>query len=731
VGSPLRSIARLLPRAAPVKTAAAPVGLSRDQVIAAFELLLGLRPVNEWQIEAACRFLDLRALVDHLIGSAEFRERYDKMNGSRVPQPPRPAPIFLGDRVLAWTHRGQRIYLVPQDVDLTPHIMLTGTWETHVEATLLRLARPGHVAIDLGANVGYHTIVLGAAVAPTGRVFAFEAQPQLARLLRATIFVNGLLDLAEIHCCAVSDRPGNVVLAAAPDHYGSGNLTPAFSPPGYDEGYSERVEVPAATLDQMLGDRIGAIDLMHLDIEGAEPLALRGAQSLIERSPALKIVTEWSVGMMSARADVAEFAAWLDGMGFRFWRVEPPPTNTLTPLSRDTLSNLPHSDLLLSRIDPESDLPRASVARSSLPSYELEVIPGADVILFSVSLPGRFGDWCNAVLAKVAGHAGSKVAAFTLPSLDDLCGFETPAPMLDELAHAMIASDASHFAIAIRRPDQRLRDALRRDGARLVLALDDPCDAVAGLVESGIPARTAVRAIANCYPMMMPIAAQPGVLTVHAADARADPARTIAAIASYFDLAIDPDAVPAIVAALPPPTGALGNRLPADAAKMAEGALGAYRKGLAGERLDRIIWTRELFIRGDIAVPPTMLIEVGGGRMLVYGPYIQLPAGSWSAQVVLGFSPQTAPSSFLVDIYAEGQLASTTMQPGSGGVYTAELIFSVAEPRGKGIEVRVLVASNQAAGWLAFGHVILQPLAIRDADATAEASSDFERVLDL
>lgn len=330
---------------------AAPGPLTRDQVITAFELMLGRRPVDEWEIGAGRRAADLRGLVEQLIGSDEFRTRYEAMIRGRAVGPARPAPILLGDRVLAWTRRGQRIYLVPQDVDMTPHILLHGTWEAHVEQTLLRFARPGSVVIDLGSNVGYYTIALCSAVEPSGRVYAFEPHPQLMRLLQATLFVNGLLHLIELHACAASDGPGNLILASSPDHYGSGNISPSQPDAGYAADYCERVEVPAVTLDAALGDRVASVDLMHLDIEGAEPLALRGAQSLIERSPNLKIVTEWSVGMMAARANVGDFVAWLDGLGFRFWRIDR-QTAELSSVPRDAVAGLPHGDLLLSRTDP-------------------------------------------------------------------------------------------------------------------------------------------------------------------------------------------------------------------------------------------------------------------------------------------------------------------------------------------------------------------------------------------
>jgi hypothetical protein len=84
-----------------------------------------------------------------------------------------------------------------------------------------------------------------------------------------------------------------------------------------------------------------------MDIEGSEPLALRGAQRLIERSPRVKIVAEWSAGMMSTRTDLGAFVTWLVDRGFKFGIIE--PGAKLSIVEPSTVSTLPHCDLLLTR----------------------------------------------------------------------------------------------------------------------------------------------------------------------------------------------------------------------------------------------------------------------------------------------------------------------------------------------------------------------------------------------
>jgi FkbM family methyltransferase len=330
--------------------------LNRDDIIAAFELILGHPPISETDIlyHLGLGFSNRSSLGEYLVRTDEFSARYEAMARSGLVRPGtvRPHPIFLGDRVLGWTHCGQRIYLAPHDVDLTPRILFDGSWEPHVEETIRRLARPGDTVIDLGANVGYHTIVLGTAVGPQGKVFAFEANPMMMPLLEATVAVNGFQGWVQLFSCAILDQAGTISLAWAPNHYGSGNVVPKAFIAGYADGYPSRVDVPAETLDSLLAEQVSMIDLIHMDIEGSEPLALRGAERLIERSPTLKILTEWSINMMGARADIGSYVSWLSASGFRFWSIDP-PTFRLSPITASSLLELPHCDVLMSRVDPE------------------------------------------------------------------------------------------------------------------------------------------------------------------------------------------------------------------------------------------------------------------------------------------------------------------------------------------------------------------------------------------
>jgi hypothetical protein len=361
------------------------------------------------------------------------------------------------------------------------------------------------------------------------------------------------------------------------------------------------------------------------------------------------------------------------------------------------------------------------------------------LILFAIALPGRFAAWCAAAIERLAALHGGDVVSIDWPPVNRLLGLEAAASSLEEVARALI-DGADHIVLLARQPDEKLRQALADGNARFLLALDDPCAAAADLLgETGTDPRTAVRAIATSCPMVMPFGELPGALRLHADAARSDPSGALGAIAAHFGIAVDPAEIATIAAELatlaaaaaPPGGETAAHRLSAAEGKMLDGALAGYQRWFRGDRLDQLIWTRELFHRfGDDRAPTAPVDVAGSGPVLVFGPYVHLPAGAWSARIVLGFSPETAPFSFLVDVYTDRQLAVVTLQPGPNRVHTADLNFSLPAPSGTGVEVRLLVTSETASGRIAFGRVVLQPLGAPRPDAAA-GSEDFASVLEL
>ncbi|MGG5820862.1 FkbM family methyltransferase [Falsiroseomonas sp. HW251] len=219
----------------------------------------------------------------------------------------------------------QIVYLVHGDDRLlSPWFIASGAYETELTEFFVRTLRPDDRCLDVGANFGYFTCLF-ARFAPSGRVLGIEPEPATFTLLRDNIHANGLAGLAEAVHAAVTDRRGPVTLHRRVRRAGNTSITapnPDFvrklgEPP------SESFEIKGVILDRLADKFEGRVDVMKVDVEGAEPLVFRGARETIARNPRIQIVMEWSPGQIrGAGFDAGVFLGELEAMGLRFFDLE-------------------------------------------------------------------------------------------------------------------------------------------------------------------------------------------------------------------------------------------------------------------------------------------------------------------------------------------------------------------------------------------------------------------------
>ncbi len=155
------------------------------------------------------------------------------------------------------------------------------------EAGLFRflegVVRPGDVVLEVGANIGIFTVLLGRWVGPRGHVYAFEPAPETRALLEDHLMLNGVQDRVTVVADAISDVPGRSSFHAA----GMSGRN-ALSPNTHGERGPDTVEVPVTTIDAFCKERNVIPTLIKMDIEGYEIHALRGARDVIAKhAPAL------------------------------------------------------------------------------------------------------------------------------------------------------------------------------------------------------------------------------------------------------------------------------------------------------------------------------------------------------------------------------------------------------------------------------------------------------------
>jgi FkbM family methyltransferase len=173
-----------------------------------------------------------------------------------------------------------------------------GLYELDKQRVFKRLVRPGDVVYDVGANVGYYTLVGSVLAGSRGRVIAFEPLPRNLGLLRRHVALNRLRNVT-VFAGAVSDRVGTARFDAG--------AIPEMAHLSDQGG----IEVELFQLDALVdGGRVPPPDVMKIDVEGAELDVLRGASRLIDaHRPRMLIATHY----VRVHADVIAF---LEGRGY-------------------------------------------------------------------------------------------------------------------------------------------------------------------------------------------------------------------------------------------------------------------------------------------------------------------------------------------------------------------------------------------------------------------------------
>jgi FkbM family methyltransferase len=201
-----------------------------------------------------------------------------------------PASRALLRRASSWYGRapvpiagglGHLLYVSTADLPLDhahAGLIVRGTLEPPVQEALRRLLAPSHVFYDVGANIGFFTILGARLVGPGGRVVAFEPVPSCARAVTRNIELNGF-DHAEIREEAVGAAGGRARLLVVGEASWS-----HLESTGRHADVRDEIEVTVVSIDELVANgTIPAPDVVKIDIEGAELQAIEGMRGVLER----------------------------------------------------------------------------------------------------------------------------------------------------------------------------------------------------------------------------------------------------------------------------------------------------------------------------------------------------------------------------------------------------------------------------------------------------------------
>lgn len=203
----------------------------------------------------------------------------------------------LGNLLYGWESLYRALYSTYKSVS-----------DTRERRLLSEIVQPGMTVVDVGANIGVYAAYLSRLVGSGGRVIAFEPEPR--NFQRLCTCVKPLENVEPVQA-GVVERSGEIELFVS-DALNVDHQT-------YDSGENRsRISVPAVAIDDYFAPGT-KVDLIKMDVQGAEMSALRGAARVISENRNMKLVLEyWPYGLKRAGAQPEQFLELLSDMGFEY-----------------------------------------------------------------------------------------------------------------------------------------------------------------------------------------------------------------------------------------------------------------------------------------------------------------------------------------------------------------------------------------------------------------------------
>lgn len=259
---------------------------------------------------------------------------------------------YIGEGLcLVRTVWGGHVVVPTFNVDVTIGILRDGIHEAWTTRAVQELLQEGQTYVNVGANFGYYTCLGARIVGHKGTVVSVEANPHVFRVLMKTIMYAGIVDRVRAYNRAAFIESGKTLDFVFDYQFiGGGHLTgesedegvhsrdpfwsPVSIPSLLDEtgkwvvgrGIMNPFQVSTLRLDDITNDLVA--DLIHCDVEMAEPYVLLGAVDLLRRSPSCKIIFEWSHQAYDKRGSeyqdaVHKMLELFDELGYRIRTILP------------------------------------------------------------------------------------------------------------------------------------------------------------------------------------------------------------------------------------------------------------------------------------------------------------------------------------------------------------------------------------------------------------------------
>lgn len=187
-----------------------------------------------------------------------------------------------------------------------------GKYEPYETELILREAKKGDVVIDVGANIGYYTILLADKVGPSGKVYAFEPDSKNFEILEKNIEINKLSNVILIKA-ALSSQKGVKKLYRSTENYGDHRMFGKEKKRGSEE-------IKTMKLDDFLENKEKKVDFLKIDTQGWEPAVIDGAKEIIKKNKPTIFFEYSPKSYKAAKLDGDRMIYWIEGIYKKiFW----------------------------------------------------------------------------------------------------------------------------------------------------------------------------------------------------------------------------------------------------------------------------------------------------------------------------------------------------------------------------------------------------------------------------
>lgn len=208
-----------------------------------------------------------------------------------------------------------KLYIDKNDRVVSAKLLLDGVWEEYETELFQKSIRLADIVVDIGANIGYHTVIAAGLVGKKGHVYAFEPDPHNFQLLTKSVTSNNFQNVTLINKALADKKGKSKLFLSNEDNHGDLRI--------FDSKDKRRsIPIEQTTLDDYFGKK-QKINVIKMDVQGAEGLILRGATSILEKNKKLTLFTEfWPKALELSGVSGTEYLNLLKQNKFQVYEIE-------------------------------------------------------------------------------------------------------------------------------------------------------------------------------------------------------------------------------------------------------------------------------------------------------------------------------------------------------------------------------------------------------------------------